>query len=319
MIERPDVDALMAGELGQWLQGQAAERDEARKATNKRRFIVVLVLAPAILFVWIAFRLDFGPIFALSVITFGFGLAWAEIPKKRAIRKVKEGINHAIAGALRLEYAHDCEPERPFELAKLCRLVPDHDRGRFEDRWSGHFGDIPFALHEAKLEKRRGSGKNRRWVTVFRGIIMSVGYKRRFHGTTILVRDNAHRKFWGGKKDHVTVDGLQLDYAEMVHPDFEDAFDIYTSDQVEARHLIDPLYVEQLIALEHAYSGSNVGTIFHEGSLVVALKAENMFESGNIEARRDRAMIERTLDQFGRLAALAKTLNEREPVPGERF
>ncbi len=109
---------------------------------------------------------------------------------------------------------------------------------------------------------------------------------------------------------------MELDYAEMVHPDFEDKFDIYTTDQTEARHLIDPVYVERLIALESSYRGEDVATIFHEGSLVVTLKAGNMFESGSIEARDDRARMATTIDQFARVADLARELNARGPAGG---
>lgn len=316
MIERADVEALMAGSLGNWLEEQALAREDAKKNTVNRRWIAAFVLLPLAVFLFVLAPLEATPKLWMLGIAGLFAWVWAEIPKKKAIKAVKIGINDAVAQALGLTYAHDCEGERPYELATFCRLVPRHDRASFEDRWSGHFGEIPFTLHEAKLEERRGSGKNRRWVTVFRGIIMSVGYKRRFHGTTILVRDNRHRSFWGSKKDFVTVEGQRLDYAEMTHPDFEDIFDIYTSDQVEARYLIDPLYVERLIALEKSYSGDDIATIFHEGQVVIALRTGDMFESGSIEASEDRHKIAQTLDQFERLRDLARNINEREPVPG---
>ncbi|QZH74624.1 MAG: DUF3137 domain-containing protein [Erythrobacter sp.] len=315
MIERPNIDSLLAGELGQWLEGQGTVREEAKQQTKSRRFKVMIVMLPLAA---AALLLEADTSFvAWGVIMLGFaGLAWAQGPVNKAVKDVKVGINEAIAGALGLAYSHDCDGGEPFQLAKECRLLPNHDRASFEDQWSGRIGDIPFMLHEAKLEERRGSGKNRRWVTVFQGVVMSVGYARRFHGTTLLARDNAFRQFFGGKKDSIKVIGKHLDYAEMVHPDFEDKFDIYTTDQTEARHLIDPLYVERLIALETSYRGEGVTTIFHEGSLVVTLKAGNMFESGSIEARDDRARMETTIDQFARIADLARELNTRGPAAG---
>lgn len=318
MIERPDVDALMAGPLGRWLDEQAAVREEARKKTWNRRFTVVAIVLPLALFVLIAFQLDLAPVAWGGFVLGALGFAWAQRPVSKAVRTVKVGINDAIAEALGLEYRHDCEPGAPFELARACKLLPDYDRAHFEDHWSGTIDGIPFAVHEAKLEERRGSGKNRRWVTVFRGLVMSVGYSRRFHGTTLLVRDNAYRQFYGAKKDSVSMIGRQLDYAEMTHPDFEDRFDVYTTDQTEARHLIDPLYVERLIAVERSYRGEAVTTIFHEGNLVVTLKTGDMFESGHIEARNDRRRMETTIDQFARIADLARELNSREPVTGHR-
>jgi Protein of unknown function (DUF3137) len=307
MIERPNIDSLMAGGLGQWLEEQGTVREEAKKATKSRRVKVVIALVVLAVVAMFFVSMDF--VF-WGVIMLGMaGFVWAQGPVSKAVKDVKVGINEAIAGALGLTYSHDCEPGQPFALAKECRLLPSHDRASFEDQWSGTIGEIPFMLHEAKLE-------NQRWVTVFHGLVMSVGYARRFHGTTLLARNNAFRKFFGGKKDSIKVIGMELDYAEMVHPDFEDKFDIYTTDQVEARHLIDPVYVERLIALESSYRGEDVATIFHEGSLVVTLKAGNMFESGSIEARDDRTRLATTIDQFARVADLARELNSRGPAGG---
>ncbi len=183
MIERPDIDALMAGGLGQWLEGQNAVREQAKKDTRARRVKVFLAMLP-VAGVLLMIDLSFA---AWGTIILGLlGLAWAQGPVRKAVKDVKIGINEAIAGALGLTYSHDCEPGQPFELAKECRLLPSHDRASFEDQWSGTIGDIPFMLHETKLEERRGSGKHRRWVTVFQGVVMSVGYARRFHGTTLL-------------------------------------------------------------------------------------------------------------------------------------
>ena len=316
MIERPDVDALMAGGLGDWLREQEAVREEAKRSTWNRRFIVVGAVGVLAIFALLLFRLEFQVVAWGAFMLGSFGLLWAELPKSRAVKTVKVGINDAIADALGLTYECDCEASTPFELARACKLLPSYDRSNFEDKWSGDIGGIPFMLHEAHLEERRGSGKNKRWVTVFRGIVMSIGYKRRFHGTTLLVRDNAHRGFFFAKKDSIKVAGMVLDYADMTHPDFEDRFDIYTTDQVEARHLIDPLYVERLIAVERSYRGEDVATIFHEGSIVVTLKSGNMFESGHIDAKNDRTRMQTTIDQFGRIADLARQLNEREPLTG---
>lgn len=316
MIERPDVDTLLAGPLGVWLRDHEGVRERAKTTTWNRRFIVFGVVGVLAIFAVITFRLDLTAVIWGSVVLGGIGLAWAQGPTTDAVRTAKIGINDAIADALDLSYSHDCEPGAPFELAKACRILPRYDRASFEDEWSGHFGSIPFRLHETKLEKRHQSGKHVRWETVFEGLVMSIGYSRRFHGTTLLVEDNAYRKFWGGKSDSIKINGMQLDYADMTHPDFEDRFDIYTTDQVEARDLIDPLYVERLIAVERSYRGEDVATIFHEGSLVVTLKTGNMFESGSIDAADDRSRIERTVDQFMRLSELAAELNRREPVSG---
>ena len=312
MAEYPSAERLMAGELGQWLHSQVAVREDAKKEAINRLWKGAIIAGPVWLFVGIL-----GVLEPTTLLYFGFGAAamiwyWSQAPKRAAVKQVKTGINEAIAGALGLAYVHDLEPGRGFALAKAAHMVPGYDRASFEDMWSGHYAGHPFVLHEAHLEERQGSGKNTRWVTVFRGSILTMGFRRKFHGTTLVARKGRHGKLFGGSRDYISVEGVRLDFADMVHPEFVDTFDVYTNDQVEARYIVHPRYIERLIAVEQAFAGEKITSIFSEGELVVALNCGNLFESGSIDAGDDHIRVARTIDQFARLADLADALQEPE-------
>lgn len=314
MIARPNVEQLMSGPLGGWLDEQALVREEAKRKAANRLYLAALIGLPLLAFVWILVpggeQLKF---FGSAFAAFG-AFAWSQGPKNKAKKEVKLGINQAIAQALGLDYRHELEPGLPFSYCKKYGLVPAFDRSKFEDEWSGMLGGHRFRLFEAHLEQKRGSGKNRRWVTVFRGAILSIGAARAFHGTTLVQRAGQHKKLFGlgGRKDSITLGGHRLDCVDLVHPQFEDAFDVWSDDQVEARYLVHPSYVERLIALEQGFHGQDVRALFTEGELVVALKSDNLFESGSIDASRDRNKLAETIEQFGKLADLANELNERK-------
>jgi hypothetical protein len=310
MIERPDVDALLAGPLGQWLEQQAQMREEARRTSNRRYRIGAFVVVPPLALMWLVLGWDFEPKAFISLVAGGIVGVWANAPRANAIKSMKRGINMAIAQALGLTYAMEFEPGRGFDLARRYALVPGYDRAKFEDLWSGQLGPRAFTLHEAHLEERRGSGKNRRWVTVFRGAILTIAFDRKFHGTTKLERAGKHRSFFGGAKDSIELDGKRLDYVDMVHPEFADLFWVWSNDQVEARYLVHPAYVERVLEVESAFRGKDVRTLFHGGELVIAIASDNMFESGTMEADEDRAKIERCIDQFMTLVGLCEALNE---------
>lgn len=312
MVERPDVDALLAGPLGSWLAEQALVREEAKKQSANRLFKVALIGLPLLAFLWILAPIGTGFKLFVSAAAAIAGFAWSQGPKSKAKKQVKIGINEAIAGALGLAYRHDVAPGDTFELCKTYGLVPRFERAGFEDEWLGQLGAHPFRLFEAHLEEQRGSGKNRRWVTVFRGAILSIGFARQFHGTTLVERSGRHKRLFGGKKDAIELGGHRLACVDMVDPAFEDAFDIWSGDQVEARYLVHPEYVERLVGLETNLAGQDIQALFTGGALVISLKGANMFESGSIDAADDRAMIERTVAQFGSLADLADALNEPE-------
>lgn len=311
MIERPDVNALMQGELGRFLHGQITVREEAKTKTRNRYFICAIVGLPILAFVWFAPLGDFR-IFLTAVAGMG-AFWWSRIPINAAKKETKSGINAAIAQALGLQYRHDCDPSHGFARSKAYRMFPSHDRSHFEDLWWGEMAGKPFTLHEAHLEEQRGSGKNRQWVTVFRGPVITIGFSRNFHATTLLERSGRHQKFlFFGEKDEVTLNGEVLQKADMVHPDFEDAFTVFTTDQTEARYLVHPTYIERLIALESAFHGKDIKTLFKDGELTIVLKSENMFESGSLDHNQDRIMVETCVNQFMAMADLCAQLNEAE-------
>lgn len=310
MSAYPDAAQLMAGPLGQWLEGQATVREAARKQASARLFKASLPAVFLLAFFWILVPADVALKIFVTLGAGGLVWVWSQAPVRAAVRTVKIGINSAIADALGLKYTHDLQPGRGFENAKTFKMVPSHDRAAFEDGWSGHYDGHYFVLHEAHLEERRGSGKNRRWVTVFRGAILVIGLARDAYGTTLLQRAGKHRRFFGGVKDEVHLGGKSLGHVDMVHPDFADIFDMFSNDQVEARYLVHPQYVERLIEIEQAFDGDDVCCLFSEGELTIVINSGNMFESGSINAADDRYRLEKTIDQFARLADLSKSLNE---------
>lgn len=310
MIERPDVDELLQGELGEWLEGQTLVREAAREKSNSRFVMSAFVVLPLAAF--LLFGPDLGDL-KLWLIGGVGALAgwWAYAPRAKAIKQTKEGINSALARALGLHYRHEIQPGDGFIRAQTFRMVPSFQRSSFEDMWSGTIGGRAFSLHEAHLQQKRSSGKNSRYVTVFRGPVMTIACDREFLGTTLVERAGKHKKFgFFGEKDSLEIEGRNLRKVDFVHPEFEDEFSIYSTDQVEAHYLVHPTYVERMIALERAFSGKKIRTLFYDGELTVVLETKNMFESGGMDAGRDREMIETCINQFMSMADLAGTLNE---------
>ncbi len=306
----PNAEQLLAGPLGRWLEGQAAVREDAKQEALDRLYKCALFGLPALAFLWILAPIPTEFKFYASMAAGIGSWWWSQGPKREAVKRVKIGINDAIANELGLKYAHDLEPGRGFEQAKAYKMVPRFHKSAFEDGWSGHYDGHYFVLHEAHLQEQRGSGKNRRYVTVFRGAILVIGLARDALGTTLVQRAGKNNRFFGGVKDEVKLDDKVLQYVDMVHPDFDDVFNVFSNDQVEARYLVHPQYVERLIDIERAFDGDDVCCLFSEGELVVVINSGDMFESGSIEASDDRHLLHRTINQFATLADLAKSLNE---------
>lgn len=315
MFANLDANALMEGPLGHWLEEQAEVRKEAARQSNRRFVLAGIGLAVAAVVLW-AIGLLGGPFsFFIGAIVAAGSMAWAYMPRGNAIKRVKVGINEAIAEAVGITYSLDGDPTEAYELCKSHKMLPGHNKKKFEDFWQGEVNGRRFRLFEALLEQESRDSEGRTTTTTkFRGPFLTFGYNRRFLGTTLVQRAGSHKKFLGlgGKKDSIKVAGKQLDTVDLVNPDFEDAFDVYSDDQVEARYLVHPVYVERMLEVERAFSGKKLRALFCGGELTVLVEAENMFESGGMNARHDRAKLEKTISQFSALAGLAASLNEPE-------
>jgi len=147
---------------------------------------------------------------------------------------------------------------------------------------------------------------------VFEGSVLSIGFNRRFQSTTLIEPQGERRKFLiGGEKDQATIGGIALERIDLTDPRFEDRFTVWSSDQVEARYIVHPEYMERIVAVETAFAGQDVRALFHEGDLLLTIKTGDLFESGSLDAGDDRALLEQSIAQFGSLADLAGKLNER--------
>jgi len=307
-----DIDRLMASGLEEWLAGQASMREGARSKAAWRAVWSAVVLLPLLAFLWFAPPVPAG---AAGVVTFLglFAALWLVLkPILDASHAIKVGINSAIAASYGLAFDARAEPGGEFQAARTYGLVPSFDRSRFEDLWHGTLEGHAFALYEACLEEERGSGKNRTYVTVFRGPVIRMGFGRPFRSTTLLQRAGKHRGWLGlgGARDHVSFNGHRLDRVDQVHPAFADVFALYSDDQVEARVLVHPAYVEHLLALESAFDAKELRALFTDGEVVLVLETGALFESGGMSAASDRERAARAAAQFGALARLALAINQ---------
>jgi hypothetical protein len=310
VIERPDAQALMAGPLGTWLAGQSEARATAKAKSRKYTFYGVVAGASLGLFVLILFR-DIEAGLGVGFGCFAIGSAFAYQARKEVTDRIKGQINGEIARALQVDYAMAVADRSLFERARAFDLFPSHDDESFEDEWCDLVREPSLRLHEVKLTEEQGSGKSRRTVTVFRGPILSVGFARKFIGTTLITRENRYRSFFGFQKDKITVGGVEMSRVSLVDPRFEDTFTIWSDDGVEAHYLVHPEYAERLLAVESAYRGKNLRALFHGGELLIVIETDDQFESGSLEACHDMRLLEATIEQFTSLVVLGHRLNER--------
>ena len=306
MIALPDVDTLMASGLRARLDSLTAERSKAKEKVywTGGGGVAVAVLVGIILMIFGAEQIAY---FAGAGIAAG-ALAWANSIRQKMVNALKQEMNGALATALEINYSVAAFSGQEFDQACEYELLPSYDDRYLCDQWHGQIDGTDFLLYEAKLTETRGSGKNRRTVTVFEGVVLRFQFARAFLGTTLVRRDGFKFTLFGDSKSY---GGQKLERIKMVDPRFEDAFDIYGTDQVEGRYLVHPAYCERLLDLEKEFEGEKLAALFHGGGLILTLHTGNIFESATLNPEEDRELLGQAIGQFASIVRLVKLLNER--------
>ncbi|ANP47742.1 DUF3137 domain-containing protein [Candidatus Viadribacter manganicus] len=200
-------------------------------------------------------------------------------PLAKVGQTLKRQYCSAIADAM--DAAFTLSGFAPPAFERLCELglVPGFSRSSFEDLFSGTYKSSPFALYEAHLEQRRTDSKGRtRYTTVFRGQLVRMHFPREFLGVTIVRRDAGVFNIFGGGK----AAGKQLERVRLVDSRLERAFEVWGTDQVEARYLLHPVMMERLLELETKLHGKRLRCAFEGGDVLVAVEGGNLFEPGDL-------------------------------------
>jgi len=268
------------------IQPKLAQREKDREIAAKRArqwtwiggIVGVVGIAAAILVVRVI------PLAVLAAI-FGYALYWTgQQPLQRLTKEAKPLLVDPVATALGIDYIADPGHQTTIHRLASIGLLPGWDRAAFEDRLAGTYKDIPFEFFEAHLEDRRTQTSPRgtpktRWVTVFNGQCLRFRFNKRFQGRTVVLRDAGMLNRFGGNRN--------LQKAGLESTEFEKAFEVYTSDQVEARYLLTPDIISKLNELERTFRGSKLRCAFDDGEIIIALEHGNLFEPGSLMNRLD--------------------------------
>jgi hypothetical protein len=85
----------------------------------------------------------------------------------------------------------------------------------------------------------------------------------------------------------------------LVDPKFERLFEVWGTDQTEARYLVHPVMMERLMELEAALHGKRIRCAFEGGDLLIAVEGGNLFEPGDLfKPLVDPARARRILDEI---------------------
>ena len=161
-------------------------------------------------------------------------------------------------------------------------LLPAFSTEENEDNITGEYKGVQIELFETHLEKWKKRGKNSRLVTVFNGLIINLSMNKRFNGKTLVKQDKGSVGNWFSKKSS------NLENVKLEDPRFENTFEVFSSDQIEARYLLTVSFMERLLELAEIFDNTKIQLCFENNNLLMVVPLKKpIFEPGPITEPED--------------------------------
>ena len=139
-------------------------------------------------------------------------------------------------------------------------LFSSFNRYSCDDRFEGMYKNIKVSISEIALTKETGSGKNRRNVIIFNCLLVKVPSLKKYKGATYIKRNS-------------TTLGFNRKKVNLEDPEFEKYYDVYSTDQVEARYLITTAFMNRMVELAKKGIGENITLSFEHGNVNIAVSS----------------------------------------------
>lgn len=185
------------------------------------------------------------------------------------------------------------------DLFRNSGLFTSPDRYYAEDLIEGYLDKTSFICSEVHAEERRArytkNGVRYYWVDIFKGFLFIADFHKEFQGETTVLRDSFFKIKMGASR------------VKMENPDFEKVFDVFSTNQIEARYLITPSMMERMLKLDSNFK-KGLTISFRNSTILVAIPdSKNRFEADVWSSLSDMSILK---SDFAVLQSLLEIVDE---------
>lgn len=190
--------------------------------------------------------------------------------------------------------------EQIFIKSGLFSTPPD--RYHSEDLISGQIDKTVFLCSEIVAEEKRVTHDNKghthtHWVDIFHGFFFVADFQKDFQGQTLVFR-NTWIKLRPGRQR-----------VKLENSEFEKSFDVYSTDQVEARYLLTPRMMEQLLTLDRKFPGKITVSFYNSNVIIAIPDSRNHFETNIWKSQLHNTDIQQEFQTLVTLLSIVNDLN----------
>ncbi len=305
------------------LQPKLQENDKIR-SRYFGMFIVLLIMAvifyPLVLLTLITTSNDNLPDIGMVLVLSGGVIMVLRGPIYFYKKKAKKTIMADFANFFG-SFSYENERYLPDALLKKSELFGSYNLHKGDDFFSGTYKDVGITISEETLQNQtsyevmdissNGSRLGHRETkkkTVFQGICVLLTMNKNFKGRTVVVKDKGIFNVF----KHIS--GLQRVKLEDMR--FEDLFEVYSSDQIEARYLLTTAFMERMLKLSELYGGKSIQFSFDDYQLLLAIPTkQDMFEACSFfRSNVNKKKVDRVFEQFYTVFSIVDILKLNQKI-----
>ena len=164
----------------------------------------------------------------------------AKLIRKNFQKKIKEKVYGEIFEKFGLSYHNSLSEKASAEknIRYICEnsdILSRYDNINIDDIIKGEYNGLPFTIYDADIFYYT-SGKHRKRVTVFRGVFLAAKINKNFKSETLIQMDTGSNPKKVGQKVQVKLEDIE----------FEKLFEVYSTDQIDARYILTTAFMERL-------------------------------------------------------------------------
>ena len=290
--------------------------DQQGKQASARRWAMMVGIPGLVglpIAIWLFFfALNWETWALIIVIGYAVGIGFLAVyPLTKLQGEIKSFLVDKVCGYFEFDF-NESATESGFDQFAGSGLLPSYDRLKLEDQIRGEHSGVPFDLVECRLEDKQRDSKGRTtWVEIYHGILFRFNFAKDFEGQTLVVKDSGRigNFFKGIKKKGERI--------KLEDPRFEKQFEVWGTDQIEARYLLTPTFMERVVDLAKSMNEDRVELCFNGNRLLISVHvSRDHFEGGGIftsvtDARRVEELVNEICKIFDIIDTLKLTLQSR--------
>ena len=237
----------------------------------------ILFTIPGLFFLAIAIicidsRMTYDVCLTIAVLLLGGAMSTIPFVKKHFENKIKEKIMPLICSCFDniswQQGSPDCMLDMEPDINDIIydsKLIM-FDKSEYDDVFVGVHNDVKYGILEGEFSRIVNTRKGKSNERVFNGVVIKLKMNKNFSGNTVIDQSKFAQIF-----QYVGFDKSGLTKTNLEDVEFNKMYEVYTDDEVEARYLITPSFMQRLKAMKVAFNANKVRCSFYKNYLLVGL------------------------------------------------